>query len=91
MNQHSASENEEKLLAENKACERCDLVTVDDETLKKHNLDCHKEQNIKADKVSLQHGPPLKPLSLYKCNECSFATTTTDDLQEHKKESHKKE
>ena len=35
--------------------------------------------------------PVVKPLPLYKCNECSFATTNTASLREHKKNSHVKE
>ena len=32
--------------------------------------------------------PFVKPLPLYKCNGCQFATTTTENLKEHKKSSH---
>ena len=35
--------------------------------------------------------PPVKPLPLYKCSECSFTTTTTGTLKDHKKSTHEKE
>ena len=35
--------------------------------------------------------PVVKPLPLYKCSECSFATITTDELHDHKKDKHRKE
>ena len=34
--------------------------------------------------------PVVKALPLYKCNECLFATITTDDLKEHKNDTHVK-
>ena len=34
--------------------------------------------------------PTVKPLSLYKCSECSFGTTTPGELKDHKKEKHEK-
>ena len=30
----------------------------------------------------------VKPIALYKCNECAFANTTTGALKEHKKNVH---
>ena len=35
--------------------------------------------------------PPVNPLPLYKCSECSYATTTTQALKEPKRNKHEKE
>ena len=50
-----------------------------------------KEESL-TENINEEVTPPVvKPLTLDKCNKCSFATTTTASLKEHKKDVHKRE
>ena len=83
----------ELLLTEEKHCVLCNFSTKIEEVLEKHRAESHAQQACTLDEnVKLPVlKPVVKPLPLYKCSECSFATITTDELQEHKKDKHKKE
>ena len=50
--------------------------------------DDEEESNNKDVNEDIIAPPVVKPLPLYKCNGCQFATTTTANLKEHKKSSH---
>ena len=74
--------NVEKLLVENKSCEVCDFEGTDASHLDKHTDEIHgRSSNTRTN----LNEDIVKPLPLYKCNECSFASTTTDTRKEHKK------
>ena len=73
--------NEEILLVENNLCKLCDFKATDESQLDKHTDEIHGHSS----NINLNENI-VKPLPLYKCNECSFASTATDTLKEHKKE-----
>ena len=79
----------EKLLIETKSYKMCDFEATDEIELQNHIDKSHghcSSSNLNEHVISVE-----KPLPLYKCNECSFTTTATDNLKEHKKEQHNKE
>ena len=81
----------EKLLDERSKCVDCDFLASNESELENHLGKCNKSKkssNLNEDAVV----PPIvKPQPLYKCNKCSFTTTDTANLTEHKKNSHEKE
>ena len=56
-------------------CSKCD-TTIYKSLLRNHMTENHAE---------------ILDNNLYKCNDCSFTTVTNDELQEHKKDQHKRE
>lgn len=64
--------------------ENMSVLLVSDDELEN---DKRNEETLNEDVLP----PTIKPFPLYKCNECSFATTTTADLKEHKKNVHERE
>ena len=79
----------EELLLGNKSCDNCDFIAADEDGRNMHTDECH---NLKTDLTlneEVSNAPSfVKPLALYKCNECPFANTTTGALNEHKKNVH---
>ena len=86
------AKKDENLLAEDKAGDNSDSVTIEEETSQNPNTEGH-NKDVSLNTHTPDVEPPLtvKSISLYKCNECAFVATTTDNLLGHKKESHKKE
>ena len=85
------SDDEDELLIERKSCDECDFIALTEEDLENHN-----EYHVKKTSCTLQEGvttapPVVKPPPLYKCNACSFTTTTTGELKDHMKDVHEKE
>ena len=81
----------DELLVEEISCLECDFLASDEHELEKHLDESHNKtanSNLSEDN---NIPPVVKPLPLYKCNLCSFATTTTDSLKVHKKNSHEKD
>ena len=68
----------EKLLSETERCEELHSVVVNGDDTEKP------QPSETLDEISQNPVPTVKPLPLYKCNECSFTTITTEELQEHK-------
>ena len=83
----------ELLLTEKKHCVLCNFSTEIEEDLEKHRVESHDQQACMLEEnIEITIGKPVvKPLPLYKCSECSFATITTDELHDHKKDKHRKE
>ena len=86
---------EEKLLTESKSCDVCEFEAKAEEELYEHHKEYH-SQSVNLDEAAAKVPAPVvkpvvKPLPLYKCNDCAFATVTTDELQEHKKNKHKRD
>ena len=71
----------------------CNFSTEIEEDLEKHRVESHDQQACMLEEnIEITIGKPVvKPLPLYKCSECSFATITTDELHDHKKDKHRKE
>ena len=81
----------EKLLTESKSCVTCEFEAKQEADLDEHHKECHSQPSVNLDEVAEKSPPTVKPIHLYKCNDCSFTTVTTDELQEHKKNKHKRE
>ena len=81
----------EKLLTESKSCVTCEFEAKEEAVLDEHLKECHSQPSVNLDEVAEKSPPTVKPIHLYKCNDCSFTTVTTDELQEHKKNKHKRE
>ena len=80
----------ENWLSENELCEHCDYAAENRNDMEKHCDDHHTQPSATLDEITQKPTPVVKPLPLYKCNECSFATITTEELLVHKKDIHKK-
>ena len=75
------SDNEEILL-ENKSCGDCDFIAAEENLLEKHMVGCHTMKSGLTLNEEVSNTPSfVKPLALYKCNECPFANTTTGAFQ----------
>ena len=98
----SASNPKERILIEDMSvCSVSDTdetkieeLLIDDESAgsNKNELDelVDKVETNETLDVDIAIVPTVKPLSLYKCSECSFGTTTTGELKDHKNNKHEK-
>ena len=80
--------DDEELLIEEKICDQCDFVSKGEDLLKRHHDDCHTKTIVSTLEENVPTPPAVKPIPLYKCNSCTFATTTTDELKDHKTVEH---
>ena len=80
----------EQLLTQNKLCDKCDFAAGNEEELEKHCVEYHPQPRTTLDESSQEPPPVVKPIPLYKCNSCSFATITTNELQIHKNDVQRK-
>ena len=76
--------DDEELLIEEKICDQCDFVAEGEDLLKRHHDNCHTKTIVSTLEENVPTPPAVKPIPLYKCNSCTFATTTTDELKDHK-------
>ena len=65
------------MLTEKDHCELCDYVAEQENDIEKHRVEYHAQPPATLDESSQKPTPAVKPLPLYKCNQCSFATITT--------------
>ena len=81
----------ERLLAEKISSTECNFVASRDEELEKHCEELHGMETSCTLNQEAENVPPVKPLPLYKCSECSYATTTNQALKQPKRTEHEKE
>ena len=77
------------ILTEEKICDQCDFAAKGEDLPKKHHDEYHSKKigiTLEEDVQPVAVSP--KPLQLFKCDECTFFTTTDDELEEHTKGTH---
>ena len=80
--EESGEKRIEKLLTEKIPSGECNFVASKEEEFEKHCDVLHGEKPGSTLNEDVAYVPPVKPLPLYKCSECSFTTTTTGTLRE---------
>ena len=86
-----STDKTEELLSEIKSCTLCTFEAKEEVDLEQHNDENHAIPQPNLDEVITVAPQAPKPLPLYKCNDCVYATITTDELKEHKKNKHSQE
>ena len=92
---HSEEKCNEHLASHKERCYKCDYESVSRDEVIRHEKNQHVTIVESRDSGHAPQASPevpiVKPQHLYKCNNCSYTTVTNNELQEHKKDQHKRD